>query len=161
MIRSNPAAIGIGAPILCGRAFSRGPKRKIPPADWRDDGEIKPGVRRTAPGEWPERLRFCCPCCFVRAQRFRAHVCRSDGVGQPCHCSSFALPSACAAKTAQQKTLEAGPTRVRMNTRRGHASRSTRDAMRQCNTIHMRSCSCAGGNTECGQIQGAEPSMSQ
>lgn len=30
MIRSNPAAIGIGAPIQCERAFSRGFKTKIP-----------------------------------------------------------------------------------------------------------------------------------
>lgn len=151
VIRLNPAAIGIGAPIQCGRAFSRGPKRKIPPADWRDDGKINP--------ESVERLRANGRSCYVSAAHAASFVrsvsARTFAEALVANSRDIALAPLTRFETAQQKTLEAGPTRVRTNTRRGHASRSTRDAMRRCNTIHRRSCSCSGSNTGYRKVQGA------
>lgn len=113
MIKPNPAAIGIGAPILCGTRVPRGPKRKTRRTDRRVDGELKPGVR--------QRLRA-----DARSVTLRLPMRPQPRAGFPRarlpkpQCSkdvTLAVSFSFARKPRIKKPWEARPTRVRMNTR--------------------------------------------
>ena len=110
---SNPAAIGIGAPILSGRAVSHGPKRKT---RRRTGGLMK--VQTRSPSNDPRRMVGASTFLLPMLLRSRAAVPRTR---LPKLRNSTALSSPfltlARQKPCNKKPWRRTPTRVRMNTR--------------------------------------------